>query len=67
MAAILDLPEVRERVRRWTVAEYVALTEDNPFFRHSELIRGLIVQQSVQERRCTSLLTKNILRFLAAA
>ena len=45
MAAILDLPEVRARVHQWTVADYVELAEDNPAFRHSELIRGVIVEK----------------------
>ena len=43
--AILDLPEVRVRLRRWSVAEYVALTEDQPAFRHFELVRGFIVEK----------------------
>lgn len=44
MAAILDLPEMRERVRRWTVTEYEKLGDD-PAFRRTELIRGLIVNK----------------------
>ena len=44
--AILDLPEVRARVHRWTVQDYVELAEENPAFRHSELIRGLIVEKT---------------------
>ena len=45
MNAILDVPEIRAQVYRWTVADYRALTEDNPAFRHSELIRGVIVKK----------------------
>ncbi len=45
MSAILELPEVRARMRRWTVAEYIALAEDNPAFRGFELIRGFIVRK----------------------
>ena len=45
MGAILDLPEIRERVRRWTVAEYRKLTEDEPAFQRSVLIRGLIIDR----------------------
>ena len=45
MSAILDLPEMRERVRRWTVAEYRKLTEDEPAFQRSVLIRGLIIEK----------------------
>ena len=44
MSAILDLPEMRERVRRWTVAEYEKLGDD-PAFRRTELIRGIIVNK----------------------
>ena len=44
MSAILDLPEIRARVHRWTVAEYEML-EDKPAFLHSELIRGIIVEK----------------------
>ena len=44
MAAILDLPEMRERVRRWTVPEYEKLGDD-PAFRRTELIRGIIVNK----------------------
>ncbi len=44
MAAILDLPEIRARVFRWTVAEYEKLGDD-PAFRHYELIRGIIIDK----------------------
>lgn len=44
MAAILDLPEMRARVHRWTVAEYEKLGDD-PAFRRSELIRGIIIEK----------------------
>ena len=45
MSAILDLPEVRERVYHWTVADYIELAEENPAFDHYELIQGLIVKK----------------------
>lgn len=45
MAAILDLPEIRASVHRWTVADYRRLTEDEPAFRHSELICGIIIEK----------------------
>ena len=45
MSAILDVPEIRASVYRWTVAGYRALAEDNPAFDHSELIRGIIVNK----------------------
>ena len=44
MDAILDLPEMRARVRRWSVEEYEKLGDD-PAFRRTELIRGLIVNK----------------------
>lgn len=44
MAAILDLPEIRDRIFRWTVAEYEKLGDD-PAFRRTELIRGMIVNK----------------------
>ena len=46
MAAILDLPEVRERVTRWSVADYERLTELGAVSRRAELIRGLIVEKT---------------------
>ena len=45
MNAILDVPEIRAQVHRWTVADYRVLAEDNPAFQHSELIRGIIVEK----------------------
>ena len=45
MDAILDLPEMRARVRRWSVEEYEKLGDD-PAFRRTELIRGLIVNKT---------------------
>ena len=45
MSAILDVPEIRAQVYRWTVANYRALAEDNPAFHRAELIRGIIVQK----------------------
>ncbi len=45
MAAILDLPEVRARVTRWTVGDYERLTELGAVSRRAELIRGLIVEK----------------------
>ncbi len=55
MDAILALPDVRARMRRWTVAEYTALTEDNPAFRGFELIRGYIVAKMPKGPLHTSL------------
>ena len=57
MGAILDLPEMRERVRRWTVAEYEKLG-DNPAFRRTELIRGIIVNKMSKSPLHSTLTTR---------
>ncbi len=41
MSTILDLPEARKRVKRWTVAEYEHFTELGAFKKNVELIRGI--------------------------
>src|SRR5436305_1160294 len=64
MATILDLPEIRERVRRWTVAEYEKLGDD-PAFRRSELIRGIIIEK-VSKSPLHSTLTTRIYLFLVS-
>lgn len=56
MATILDLPKMRARVRRWTVAEYERLGDD-PAFKHYELIRGIIIDKMSKSPR-HSLLAK---------
>ena len=48
MDAILDVPEIRARVHRLTVAEYRALAEDRPGYEHAELIRGIIVEKEMK-------------------
>lgn len=45
MSALLELPEVRQRVKRWTVAEYEQLTELGALGKNVELIRGVIVEK----------------------
>ena len=57
MAAILDLPEIRARVHRWTVTDYARLGDD-PAFRHSELIRGLIIEKMSKSPLHSTLATK---------
>ena len=57
MATILDLPEIRERVFRWTVAEYEKLGDD-PAFRRTELIRGLIVNKMSKSPLHSTITTK---------
>ena len=45
MAAILDIPEVRQRVSRLSVAEYHRLDEFNENGRRTELIRGILIEK----------------------
>ena len=45
MVAILDLPEARERVVRWSVEEYERFVELGAFRKNVELIRGIIVNK----------------------
>jgi Uma2 family endonuclease len=61
MAAILDIPEVRQRVSRLSVAEYHRLDEFNENGRRTELIRGILIEKmskSPLHRIITSLLYK---------
>ncbi len=48
MNAIFDVPEIRARVHRWSVADFRVLSEDQPGFEHSELIRGVIVEKEMK-------------------
>ena len=48
MNAILDVPEIRASVHRWTVADFRVLAEDQPGFEHAELIRGIIVEKEMK-------------------
>ena len=45
MSAILELPEVRARVARWSVKDYEALGEQGVFGKNVELVRGIVVQK----------------------
>lgn len=45
MATLLDLPEVRQRVARWSVEEYERFTELGAFRKNVELVRGIIVEK----------------------
>ena len=45
MPAILELPEVRERVSTLTVDEYHRLDEFNEHGRRTELIRGIVIEK----------------------
>ena len=44
MTAILDIPEVRQRVSRLSVEEYHRLGEFNENGRRTELIRGIVIE-----------------------
>src|SRR5690349_5199692 len=61
MAAILEIPEVRQRLSRLSVEEYHRLDEYNERGRRTELIRGLVIEKmskSPLHRTITSLLYK---------
>jgi Uma2 family endonuclease len=45
MSAILEIPEVRQRVSRLSVEEYHRLDEFNENGRRTELIRGIIIEK----------------------
>jgi Uma2 family endonuclease len=45
MTAILEIPEVRQRVSRLSVAEYHGLGEFNENGRRTELIRGILIEK----------------------
>jgi Uma2 family endonuclease len=46
MSAILDLPEVRDRLKRWSVEEYERFTEKGVFGENVELLHGILVQKT---------------------
>ncbi len=61
VAAILEIPEVRERLWRLSVEEYHRLDEFNEHGRRGELIRGLVIEKMAKSplhRIITSLLYK---------
>lgn len=45
MSALLDIPEVRQRVSPLTVEEYHRLDEFNEHGRRTELIRGIVIEK----------------------
>jgi Uma2 family endonuclease len=45
MSAILEIPEVRQRVSKLTVEEYHRLGERNENGRQTELIRGIVIEK----------------------
>jgi len=42
-ADLLEIPEARERVQRWSVGEYERLVEQGIFGKANELIQGLVI------------------------
>lgn len=63
-SGLLDIPEVRQRISRLTVADYHRLGEFNTHGRRTELIRGIVVQKmskSPLHRRVCSGLFKLLL------
>src|SRR5512139_964528 len=45
MSAILEIPEVRQRISRLSVEEYHRLDEFNEHGRRTELIRGIVIEK----------------------
>src|SRR5262245_55487949 len=45
MSAILEIPEVRQRISRLSVEEYHRLDEFNQNGRRTELIRGIVIEK----------------------
>jgi Uma2 family endonuclease len=65
MSAILEIPEVRQRVSKLTVDEYHRLDEFNGNGRRTELIRGILIEKTPKSplhRTIVSLLYKLLLR-----
>lgn len=48
MVSVLDLPEVRARLKRWSVEEYEHLTELRAFPKNVELIRGILFRKETK-------------------
>ena len=64
MTAILEIPEVRQRISRLSVEEYHRLDEFNEQGRRTELIRGFVIEKmskSPLHRTITSLLYRLLL------
>ncbi len=47
MAAILDDPEIRQRVSPLSANEYHRLDERNENGRRTELVRGLVIEKTI--------------------
>lgn len=55
MSAILEIPEVRQRVSRLSVEEYHRLNEFNDNGRRTELIRGIVIEKMSKSPLHTSI------------
>ena len=66
MIAILDPPEVRQRVSRLSVGEYHQLGEFNENGKRTELIRGIVIEKMSKSPRHRSLSTQLYKRILLA-
>jgi Uma2 family endonuclease len=67
MSAILDLPEVRERVSRLSVSEYHRLGEFNENGKRTELIRGIVIEKMSKSPLHSSIVGELHRLILAAA
>lgn len=65
MPAILDIPEVRQRVSRLSVAEYHQLGEFNENGRRTELIRGIVIEK-MSKSPLHSAISKRLYDLIAA-
>jgi Uma2 family endonuclease len=65
MTAILDIPEVRQRVSPLSVAEYHRLGEFNENGRRTELIRGIVIEKTSKSPLHRSICSRLYRRFLA--
>ena len=66
MSAILELPEVRQRVSRLSVGEYHQLGEFNENGKRTELIRGIVLEKKSKSPRHSALSTQLYKRILLA-
>jgi|SRR4051812_12539703 len=65
MTAILEIPEVRERVSPLSVAEYHRLAEFNESGRRIELIRGIVIEKMSKSPLHRSICSRLYKKFLA--
>jgi Uma2 family endonuclease len=65
MPAILEIPEVRQRLSRLSVREYRRLDEFNENGRRTELIRGIVIEK-LSKSPLHSFITKRLYDFIAS-